>query len=587
MAGCRINSKMRLKFGVFLILMFWGLVAAVTDSLAAGVSLNATIDPPSITVGETATLSLSFEGGKPDGDIQIPSVPNLAIVPGGESFRQVILNNRISINYVRTFAVTAEKEGEYTIPPFTATVGGQKVASQPIKLIVGKVDNREIERFARLRFNISKNEVRVGEPFLIEVRLLYLVLNGGEQPQIAADGFNIGKLVQGETHTIEEGRSWRVLRFQTYATAMRPGELTLGPVSMKVTIPSRLERNFFGETVVASWRTVVVTAPEYKIKALPLPSTNVPAEFNGAIGVYNMTVSVSPTNVAVGDPITVKVAISGRGPIETITLPEQPAWSEFKVYPPTSKVEITDQFGLTGTKTFEQVVVAKSTETRELPPFVFAYFDTEKQEYRVLTGPRVPLIVRPSATGQLVMNITTNNAASLVQTDIVPNKVKPGALGTITAPVIINPYFWGAQTLPAAVWLVLLVRRKRLEELANNPRLRRRIETERIIKEELKKLPILAGQQKTEEFFATVFRLLQEKIGERLDLPALSITESVIEEYLIPLGCSEELITLLRRLFLECNQARYGGQKNTQQLHQIIPEVERALKLLSEVEVKK
>ncbi|MCX7872051.1 MAG: BatD family protein [Verrucomicrobiae bacterium] len=553
----------------------------------ASVSLNATIEPPSITVGETATLSLSFEGGKPDGDIQIPSVPGLTINPGGESFRQYIVNNRISISYVRTFAISAEKEGEYTIPPFVAAIGGQKVASQPIKLIVGKVDNRDIERFARLRFNISKGEVRVGEPFQIEVRLLYLALNGGEQPQIVAEGFNIGKLVQNDSHSIEEGRTWRLITFRTYATAMRAGELSLGPVSMKVTIPSRLERNFFGETVVAAWRTVALTAPEYKIKVLPLPSTNVPTEFNGAIGVYNMTVNISPTNVAVGDPITVKVTISGRGPIESLTLPEQPAWSEFKVYPPTSKVEITDQFGLAGTKTFEQVVVAKSTETRELPPFIFAYFDTEKQEYRILKGPNVPLIVRPSASGQVVMNTTTNASSAIIQTDIVPNKVKPGAFGAITVPIIVNPYFWGAQTLPAAMWLVLLVRRKRLEELTNNPRLRRKLETERIIKEELKKLPALAEQQKTEEFFAAIFRLLQEKIGERLDLPALSITESVIDENLVPIGCSEELIFILRKLFNECNQARYGGQKNTQQLNQIIPEVHQALKLLSEVETEK
>lgn len=588
MAWQRAKSESLCKSGCFLILLiFLGLSAVVSNGAAAGVSMNATIDPPSITVGETATLSLSFEGGKPDGDIQIPSVPNLVIIPGVESLRQFRINNRISISYVRTFSVTAEKEGEYIIPPFTAIVGGQKVQSQPIKLIVGKVDNRDIERFARLRFNISKSEVRVGEPFLVEVRLLYIVLNGGEQPQIAGDGFNIGKLVQNESHTIEEGRSWRLLRFQTYATPLRPGELTLGPVSMKVTIPSRLERNFFGETVVASWRSVVLTAPEYKIKVLPLPSINVPEGFNGAIGVYNMTVSVAPTNVAVGDPITVKVTISGRGPIESITLPEQPAWSEFKVYPPTSSVEIRDQFGLEGAKTFEQVVVAKSTETHELPPFVFAYFDTDKQEYRVLTGPRVPLIIRPSAAGQVVMNITTNTPSAVVQTDIVSNKVKPGSLGTITAPVIVNPYFWCVQTLPAAVWLVLFVRRKRLEELANNPRLRRKLETDRIIKEELKKLPLLAAQKKTEEFYATVFRLLQERLGERLDLPALSITESVIEEHLIPGGCPEELISLLRKLFLECNQARYGGQKNVQELHQIIPEVERALKLLSEIEVKK
>lgn len=552
-----------------------------------GASLTVSIDPPTITVGETAVLNLVFEGGIPDGDIQLPSVDNLSFQYAGQSSRQIIINNRVSSQFVISYTVTAQKEGEYTIPSIVSTVGGQRVASQPIKLVVAKTDNKEIERFARLRFTISKNQVRVGEPFFIEVRLLYVAINGGEQPVLSADGFTIGKFVQNESHTIEEGRSWRLITFKTFASALRPGELTIGPASMKVTIPARLERNFFGETVVAAWRTVVLTTPSYKVKAEPLPSLNVPPEFNGAIGVYNMTVSVAPTNVAVGDPITVKVTISGRGPIESITLPEQQGWSEFKVYPPTSKVELADQFGLAGSKVFEQVVVAKSTETRELPPFTFAYFDTDKQEYQVLKGPRVPLIVRPSASGNAIFfSSATNTASTSVQTDIVHIKTRPGVIGTISAPLIVKPGFWAAQTIPAIAYVVLLLRRKRLDELANNPKLRRRLQTEKIIKEEFKKLPQLASEQKTEEFFAVVFRLLQEKIGERLDLPAPSITEDVIEEQLKPAGASAELIEILQRLFFECNQARYGGQKNIRQLNEFIPVVENALKLLSEFEVK-
>ncbi|MCX7667368.1 MAG: TlpA family protein disulfide reductase, partial [Atribacterota bacterium] len=54
-------------------------------------------------------------------------------------------------------------------------------------------------------------------------------------------------------------------------------------------------------------------------------------------------------------------------------------------------------------------------------------------------------------------------------------------------------------------------------------------------------------------FFNRCGIIVQEKIGERLELPALSITESVIDENLVPMGCSEELIQLLRKLFDECN----------------------------------
>ncbi len=462
----------------------WGTIVVVcffaAESILSAATLNVSIDPPTVTVGESAILNLVFEGGAPDSDVQLPDINNLVFQFTGQSSRQIIINNRISSQFVLTYSVTAEKEGEYTIPPITATVGGQRVASQPIKFIVRKVNSQEIERFARLRLVVSKKQVRVGEPFLVEVRFLYIALNGGEPPQISGDGFTIGKFIQTDSHTIEDGRSWRLISFKTYATALKAGELVLGPATMKVTIPARIDRNFFGDTIVSAWRTVVLTTPSYQIKVEPLPTIDVPPEFNGAIGVYNMTVSVAPTNVAVGDPITVKITISGRGPIESITLPEQPAWSEFKVYPPTSKVEIDDQFGLSGSKIFEQVVVPKSTETRELPPFSFAYFDTEKQDYRVLKGPRVPLIVRPSASGNIIFNTSTNTPAPVIQTDIVHIKIRPGSIGTISAPLITQPLFWTINTIPAIAWIGLLIRRKRLEHLANNPILRRKIEVDKL-----------------------------------------------------------------------------------------------------------
>jgi len=49
----------------------------------------------------------------------------------------------------------------------------------------------------------------------------------------------------------------------------------------------------------------------------------------------------------------------------------------------------------------------------------------------------------------------------------------------------------------------------------------------------------LPGDFFLEAFFATLFRLLQEQLGERLELPASSITEAVIEEHLRPRGVPE------------------------------------------------
>ena len=73
---------------------------------------------------------------------------------------------------------------------------------------------------------------------------------------------------------------------------------------------------------------------------------------------------------------------------------------------------------------------------------------------------------------------------------------------------------------------------KGADSLANNPRLRRQRQVAQTIREGLMELHSLSRVHKSEEFFALLFRLLQEQIGERLDASASSITESVVDEKL-------------------------------------------------------
>ncbi|MEO6034040.1 MAG: hypothetical protein ABIQ35_02170, partial [Verrucomicrobiota bacterium] len=111
----------------------------------------------------------------------------------------------------------------------------------------------------------------------------------------------------------------------------------------------------------------------------------------------------------------------------------------------------------------------------------------------------------------------------------------------------------------------------------NNPRLRRQRSVSQIIARELAALPQKAQAQDAELFFAGIFRVLQEQIGERLELPASSITEAVVEEHLGPRGVDEATVDLVRELFQACNQARYARQRTSEELASFIPKIESAI----------
>ena len=78
-------------------------------------------------------------------------------------------------------------------------------------------------------------------------------------------------------------------------------------------------------------------------------------------------------------------------------------------------------------------------------------------------------------------------------------------------------------------------------------------------------------------------RLLQERLGERLDCPATAITEAVIDEKLRPRGVPDSTLEELHELFQACNLARYAPVRSSQELAAVIPKLESALRKLAEV----
>jgi hypothetical protein len=147
-------------------------------------------------------------------------------------------------------------------------------------------------------------------------------------------------------------------------------------------------------------------------------------------------------------------------------------------------------------------------------------------------------------------------------------------------PAFAQPWFWVFNTFPLLAWGVFVWSHKRSEKLARDPRASRA----RAVRENealaLPELRALAQSRAHREFFDLLSRLLQERLGERLDLPASSITESVVEEHLLPLGVAEPLRHEIHSLFQACNQARYAAGASAGELDAL---AERATKVLQEL----
>ncbi|MCU0785892.1 MAG: BatD family protein [Verrucomicrobia bacterium] len=569
---------------------------------------SASLDRSTITLGESASLSLTFDGASPNDVPALPAIANLQINYIGPSSQFSFVNGQTSSSVTHNFQVTPRQAGDFTIPALTVTLGGQKMTSLPLKLKVLQPGAPPPEAVnagtqpAFLKLILPKKEVYLGEVIAAELQFYFRQgVQIAGQPQLTAtpaDGFTtLGKIAAGQQRQVQIGNAvYNVLPAAMALKAIKTGPLTVGPVTAAVVVqlPSQnRRRNPFFEQFgfddpfnSGERRQLSIATDTETVQSLPLPVENVPPGFNGAVGSYTMNVTAGPTNVATGDPVTVRVQISGRGSLDALTLPEQSAWKDFKAYPPTVNLELADQLGLQGTKTFEQIVTPQSTDVHELPAFSFSFFDPDARAYQTLAHPAVPLTVRPGgATPAPVIAATRNSSAQEPPPaqDIVHIKPRPGTLAQVGPPLVLRPWFVAAQSAPVLAFLLALGWRKRTESLANNPRLRRQRQVAQVIRSGLEELRRHAADKNSDAFFAALVHLLQEQIGERLDCPASSITEAVVDEKLRPRGLPDGTRATLHELFQAANLARYAPVRSEQELAAIVPRLETALRELREL----
>lgn len=579
------------------------MAALLVVPAALGASFTVALDRDTITLGEEATLSLKFEGVQPDKPEGLPRIPGLQFQYVGPSSSFSFINGQTSSSVTYNYIVTAQRDGEFTIPSLRVNVNGQDLASAPLKLIVTKVNAPPVADVLAgrepvfLKLLVPKSKVYVGEPMVAYLELYQrddVQVNGLQLTSTPTEGFNAGKIAvqQGMRRQTQIGnRAYNVTPVSLPLSAVRSGALTLGPVTatVNVLVPSQNQqggdpffRQFFQQT--EQKQMTVATAP-VTVEAQVLPETNKPADFTGAVGNFTMSATAGPTTVTVGDPITVRVQISGRGALDAVTLPTQDAWRDFKTYPPTTKLETSDPNGFQGTKTFEQIVSPENSDIRQLPALTFSFFNPDDGQYHTLRQAPVPLVVKPAGSTPLPTLAAGKNTTPEPQSaqDILPLKEKLGSLAPNRAPLVAQPAFVAAQSLPVLAFLAALVWRRRTDSLANNPRLRRQKAVEQLMAKGQAELRQRAAANRPDEFFATLFHLLQEQLGERLDLPASAITENVVEEQALLQQAPTATRQALREQFQLCNQARYAPVRGASELNSVAAQFEKLIRELKEL----
>lgn len=339
-----------------------------------------------------------------------------------------------------TYLVTPLRPGELTIPGFAVRVGGQTLRTDPAKLKVfgsggyvppgqpapnipqgvlpqpvpqapspgGQPSSVPSDRagepyFAELL--MSSKPIYVGEVVPVDIRFYFrgdVPLNDLQHPTFSGDGFTAVPLDEPQQGEQMLGNvPYRVFTFRSAITAVKTGEIEIPPVTMNARVvvqgtPPGFDAFFdqffrnFPMPGMGRAEQIEVSAPGRTLKVLPLPKEGRPAEFSGAIGQFSLEASAEPRNAGPGEPVTLRLAVSGRGNFDAISPPALTGADGWRTYAPKEKFQRDDAIGSAGTKTFDFKMVARTDQTAT-PGAEFSYFDPRKKQYVTLKAEPQPV----------------------------------------------------------------------------------------------------------------------------------------------------------------------------------------------------
>jgi hypothetical protein len=369
----------------------------------ADATVVAQLNAAKVPVGTAATLSINVFNAA---DNMIEGRPSLQV--DGLDIEGPISRGMININGFERllapvqFQLTPTREGEFTIPPIEVKVAGQIHKTNELKLTA--VEQKESDFAPIVEIVPTKKEVWEGELMPVSINL-YVHQSAQLQelplPNLAREGFAMKRFERrNSAQGVREinGVLYREFVYSTVMHALKPGELTLGPAELKVELwtPSAGGRRdpfggVFGNQAQQTFQAKSIAVP---IKVKPLPTAGRPANFNGVVGEFQVSVQAQPMRLTVNDPLTALLIVQGTGNFETLVAPELETTDGWRTY----DAKVVQENRAAGTEVggvvFSQVIEPQKIH-KELPPFALSFFNPTTGQYQTAKSPAVPLSILP------------------------------------------------------------------------------------------------------------------------------------------------------------------------------------------------
>tara|TARA_R110002051_G_scaffold71624_5_gene129422 strand:+ start:61595 stop:63334 length:1740 start_codon:yes stop_codon:yes gene_type:complete len=487
-----------------------------------------------------------------------------------------------SKSYSYTLAPTAK--GKFTIKQATIVIGGETYKSLANEIeVTAAVDKPSDQMTAddvadenlHLVAEISNSNPFLNEAITVIYKLYvspnisvsnYQPLDNPTYNNFWSQDIKVSALsAQNGTY---KGKPYRyVILKRVVLYPQKSGELDIEPLSLDVTVDvPTVRRDFFGGRVYAQTNKTV-SAGNRTINVKPLPLTNQPANFNGAVGDFDFTVTTSKTNLNATESLQALIEVSGKGNLKLFKLPELELPSALEVYEPEFTEGVrTTLAGMQGKVSNQYTIVPSFRGKYPIAPLSFSFFNPVTEKYTTLTSNEIIINV---LEGPLSATSTSPNATNSTKQSVVASENQFNFI-KLTPNLSSKSISYFFRSTPFYLWLLLpllliplaiLFRIKRdaiAGDIAGN-KVRR---ANKLARKYLSAAKKQLGNK--ESFYVALERALHNYLKAKLKIETSEFSKDKITELLTKKQIEETTIKEFIALLKNCEAARYSPFSNVQ-----------------------
>ncbi len=569
----------------YFILFVSGLVYSQNPSFVASVSKN------KVEVNEPFTISFVLSGT--GGNVTLPSLDADFNIVGGPNQS----NSFSSVNGVNSQAttisifLTAKHTGAITIGAASVKSGNSKLETKPITIEVVKVGAGSgataVGNTGNQKQNIkesngqdlfvksfvNKSNAYLGEQIILTQKVYSrLDLRGFQKVEFPSyNGFwsqtqNNSKQIELHQETIN-GLTYYVATYHTvYLFPQQVGQISIEPITLECVVrrqSSRQPRDLFEQFFGGGFEDAVVAVKSklVNVNIQELPIANKPLEFNGAVGNFSAKIDINHNKIKANEAITLKLTISGSGNIKLVEPINLNLPSSFEIFEPKITENINSNDGVSGTKTFEYLIIPREKGEFVIKNVAFSYFNPTTQKYNTISIPEFKILVLPGSGNQNeVSGAATKNEISETAQDI-----RYIFLDDLNLQLKSNELFFSSSHITSLLLIIFLFIGSliALTIYKNNNKDISKVnerKASKVAHQQLFNAKKMMEQNNADLFFAEILKALHLYITHKFSLSITDLSQQKTIELFITKGIQHDTVQNFIDIISNCEMVKYSNQ---------------------------